>query len=183
VARAFLTKHLGPPGALQAPSMDGAGEAFLRRAEEAFERARALSPLDGTYVRDLAWLYQLRASHPRRPGVGDPDLVRSLALYTEASRLQPTDARILVEWGWSHVLLGQLDDAYERYRRALGLDPERAETHHALWRLHLARAEAATSDTSRRAELGQAGAARRTWEELRSRPVAARPPPRCPAAS
>jgi serine/threonine protein kinase/Flp pilus assembly protein TadD len=109
----------------------------------------------------LAQLTRAVERGARSPGVYDElgavnehlgkraDAVRA---YTEAVRLAPKEARLLVKRGWAYEGLGRLDDAAADFAAVLKLDPAHAEAHAGLGYLHACRGEATAGATRHASE-------------------------------
>jgi serine/threonine protein kinase/lipoprotein NlpI len=79
-------------------------------------------------------------------GAAREDLGRvraAIEAYTEAVKLSPKEARLLVKRGWAHERLGQLDEALADFAAALRLDPAHAEAHAGLGYIQACRGQAA----------------------------------------
>ncbi|MFN2165573.1 MAG: tetratricopeptide repeat protein, partial [Anaerolineae bacterium] len=62
----------------------------------------------------------------------------AIAIYQDLAQQSPDDARPEIGWAWALILAGQSDQALERARRAVGLDPLNADTMIVLARAYLA---------------------------------------------
>jgi tetratricopeptide (TPR) repeat protein len=88
-------------------------------AAEAYRQAIALSP-------NVAYLYLvLGRAYAVIAAVRDPSLWASaLETFKQGGQVDPTDVRLLDEWGWMHYTLDQYRDAQEILERATVLDPQ-----------------------------------------------------------
>jgi tetratricopeptide (TPR) repeat protein len=88
-------------------------------AAEAYRQAIALSP-------NVAYLYLvLGRAYSVIASVRDPSLWASaLETFKQGAQIDPTDVRLLDEWGWTHYLLDQYRDAQEILEKAVQTDPK-----------------------------------------------------------
>jgi superkiller protein 3 len=88
-------------------------------AAEAYRQAIALSP-------QVAYLYlALGRAYTIIAAVRDPSLWASaLETFKKGAQIDPTDVRLLDEWGWAHYTLGQYRDAQEVLENATQVDPK-----------------------------------------------------------
>jgi tetratricopeptide (TPR) repeat protein len=88
-------------------------------AAEAYRQAIALSP-------NVAYLYlALGRAYTVIASARDASLWSSaLETFKKGAQVDPTDVRLLDEWGWTHWTLDQYRDAQEILEKATTLDPE-----------------------------------------------------------
>jgi len=88
-------------------------------AAEAYRQAINLSP-------NVAYLYLvLGRAYSVIAAVRDPSLWASaLATFKQGAQIDPTDVRLLDEWGWTHYTLDQYRDAQEVLENATRVDPK-----------------------------------------------------------
>jgi superkiller protein 3 len=88
-------------------------------AAEAYRQAIALSP-------NVAYLYLvLGRAYSIIASVRDPSLRASaLDTFKTGAQIDPTDVRLLDEWGWTHYILEQYRDAQEVLENATRVDPQ-----------------------------------------------------------
>jgi tetratricopeptide (TPR) repeat protein len=87
-------------------------------AAEAYRQAIALTPNVGYLYLALGRAYAVIAA------VRDPSLWTSaLETFKQGAQVDPTDVRLLDEWGWMHYTLDEYRDAQEILERATVLDP------------------------------------------------------------
>jgi tetratricopeptide (TPR) repeat protein len=88
-------------------------------AAEAYRQAIARAP-------NIAYLYLLLGRAYRTIAqVRDQSLWASaLETFKKGAQVDPTDVRLLDEWGWVHYALDQYRDAQEVLERAVALDPQ-----------------------------------------------------------
>jgi tetratricopeptide (TPR) repeat protein len=87
-------------------------------AAEAYRQAIARAP-------NVAYLYLLLGQAYRTIAqVRDPSLWTSaLGTFKKGAQVDPTDVRLLDEWGWVHYALDEYRDAQEVLENAVALDP------------------------------------------------------------
>lgn len=89
-------------------------------ASEAYRQAISLSP-------NVAYLYLAlgRAYSVIANVRGDPTLWTSaLETFKQGAQVDPTDVRLIDEWGWMHYQLDQYRDAQEVLEKATQVDPQ-----------------------------------------------------------
>ena len=88
-------------------------------AAEAYRQAIARSP-------NVAYLYlALGRAYTVIASVRDPSLWASaLETFKKGAQIDPTDVRLLDEWGWTHYALDQYRDAQEVLENATRVDPK-----------------------------------------------------------
>jgi tetratricopeptide (TPR) repeat protein len=88
-------------------------------AAEAYRQAINLSPKVAYYYLALGRAYAVIAQ------LRDPSLWSSaLETFKKGAQSDPTDVRLLDEWGWTHYLLDQYRDAQEVLENATRVDPQ-----------------------------------------------------------
>ncbi|HTP07955.1 MAG TPA: tetratricopeptide repeat protein [Anaerolineae bacterium] len=88
-------------------------------AAEAYRQAIARSPNVGYLYLILGRAYTVIAS------VRDPSLWASaLDTFKKGTQVDPTDVRLLDEWGWAYYAMDQYRDAQEILEKATQLDPQ-----------------------------------------------------------
>ena len=87
-------------------------------AAEAYQHAVELAP-------NVAYLYLLLGRAQRNVAeLRDPSLWRTaLASFKQGAQVDPTDVRLLDEWGWTHYRLDEYRDAQEVLEKAVTIDP------------------------------------------------------------
>ncbi|HID87242.1 MAG TPA: tetratricopeptide repeat protein [Anaerolineae bacterium] len=103
--------------------------AWLEEGRKALERGKALNPLNPDHSAKLGLLYRVWGEMVAEPAEREEKLRRALEHYGQAARLSPHSPLILTEWGQVHHLLGEVDQAIEKYQRALQLRREYLEAH------------------------------------------------------
>jgi tetratricopeptide (TPR) repeat protein len=95
------------------------GQGKYTDAAEAYRQAIARAP-------NVAYLYLLLGRAYRTIAqVRDPSLWASaLETFKKGAQVDPTDVRLLDEWGWTHYYLDQFRDAQEVLESAVKLDPQ-----------------------------------------------------------
>lgn len=88
-------------------------------AAEAYRQAVKLAP-------NVAYLYlMLGRAYTNIARVHDPSLWPSaLETFRQGAKVDPTDVRLLDEWGWMHYQLDQYRDAQEVLENAVTVDPQ-----------------------------------------------------------
>ena len=88
-------------------------------AAEAYRQAITLAP-------NVAYLYlALGRAYTVIASVRDPSLWSSaLDTFKKGAQIDPTDVRLLDEWGWTHYALDQYRDAQEVLEKAVQVDPK-----------------------------------------------------------
>jgi tetratricopeptide (TPR) repeat protein len=88
-------------------------------AGKAYEEAIKLAP-------NVAYLYLLLGRAQRNvASLRDPSLWRAaLETFKQGAQIDPTDVRLLDEWGWTHYQLDEYRDAQEVLERAVTLNPQ-----------------------------------------------------------
>ncbi len=88
-------------------------------AAEAYRQAITLTP-------NVAYLYlALGRAYSVIASVRDPSLWASaLETFKKGAQIDPTDVRLLDEWGWTHYALEQYRDAQEVLENATRVDPK-----------------------------------------------------------
>ena len=88
-------------------------------AAEAYRQAITLAP-------NVAYLYlALGRAYTVIASVRDPSLWPSaLDTFKKGAQIDPTDVRLLDEWGWTHYALDQYRDAQEVLEKAVQVDPK-----------------------------------------------------------
>jgi tetratricopeptide (TPR) repeat protein len=88
-------------------------------AAEAYRQAIALAP-------NVAYLYLvLGRAYTVIASVRDASLWASaLETFKQGAQVDPTDVRLLDEWGWTHWTLDQYRDAQEVLEKAVAVDPQ-----------------------------------------------------------
>jgi tetratricopeptide (TPR) repeat protein len=142
---------------------------YLRRAETAFARARALEPLGPDNHANLARLARWRADvSGRDPATARREADEASRHFAAAARLVPANTLLLNEWAeLDFTRRRDFAAAEEKLQRSLRLDPTFDYTYAALGDMYMARAKAAVGDPAddyRRAAAAYAGA----WERRRS---------------
>ena len=102
-------------------------------AEDALERAIALSPLDVGYRLSLGTLYYEWGVSGQRD-----KLDRTLEAYRQAADISPSDPQIWSRWGRAYHAQEQYALAIEKYQEALRLDPLHVQTYSYLGETYLA---------------------------------------------
>jgi tetratricopeptide (TPR) repeat protein len=94
------------------------GEGRYTDAAEAYRQAITLAP-------NVAYLYlALGRTYAVIAAVRDPSLWQSaLDTFKQGAQVDPTDVRLLDEWGWMHYTLDQYRDAQEVLEKATLVDP------------------------------------------------------------
>jgi tetratricopeptide (TPR) repeat protein len=88
-------------------------------AAEAYRQAIALTPNVGYLYLVLGRAYAVIAA------ARDPSFwVEALNTFKQGAQVDPTDVRLLDEWGWMHYALDEYRDAQEVLERATVLDPQ-----------------------------------------------------------
>ena len=95
------------------------GQGKFTEAAEAYRQAIARAP-------NVAYLYLLLGRAYRTIAqVRDPSLwVTSLETFKKGAQVDPTDVRLLDEWGWLHYQLDEYRDAQEVLENAVTIDKE-----------------------------------------------------------
>jgi tetratricopeptide (TPR) repeat protein len=120
---------------------------YIRRAEAAFNRARALDPLTPDHHANLARLARWRAELSRAPGVALGEADEASREYAVAARLVPANTLLLNEWAeLDFVRRHDFAAAEEKLRRSLRLDPSFDYSYAALGDMYMARAKARVGD-------------------------------------
>jgi len=118
-------------------------QSWIDISEQAFERARALSPYEPGHLANLARL-KIRRSEVADPGQAEIYKDQAEDLYVRALRLSPNNEVLLDELGiFQLIRRGKLDDAERNLKRSLDLDPSYYLTYTALGELYVARGQAA----------------------------------------
>lgn len=104
-------------------------DARLRSAGEAFERARALAPLDPIRTRHLASFLRVQAwSAGEDQARRMEPLARADRLYAEATARTPGVTPLWIEWARVDLDRGRTGDARQKLDRALALDDTLVES-------------------------------------------------------
>ena len=119
---------------------------WVRLSQDAFERARALSPYDPGHLANLARL-MIRRSELAERGQAEVDKQKAEDLYARALRLSPSNVALLDEWAiFQLVRRGRLDAAEANLKRSLELDPSYYLTLTALGQLYTVRGQSGSGD-------------------------------------
>lgn len=120
---------------------------YLRRAETAFARARAIDPLAPDNHANLARLARWRAEMVGAPEAARREAEQANGHYAAAARLVPANTLLLNEWAELDFVRRQdFAAAEEKLQRSLRLDPTFDYTYAALGDLYMARAKAGVGD-------------------------------------
>ncbi len=105
-------------------------------ASEAYRQAITLTP-------NVAYLYlALGRAYSVIANLRDPSLWTSaLETFKQGAQVDPTDVRLLDEWGWTHYLLDQYRDAQEVLEKATQVDPQAWSPRSHLAATYFARAQ------------------------------------------
>jgi len=126
------------------PPVEGKG--WLDLAEEAFQRARALSPYDPGHVLNLARL-DIRRSEVVIPGQDEAYEEQAEGLYQRALRMSPSNVVLRNEYALFQLLKrGKLDDAERNLKQSLEMDPGYFYTYTALGQLYVTRGQSGAGD-------------------------------------
>jgi len=113
-------------------SLDDANERekLIQQAKDDLKKAQALNPLNTDHTANLARLYSLWASFAEDQQTRQERGQTAAEYFSKAVTLSPKNARIWDEWGLLYMnILGAPEEAYERFSRALEIDPEYDWTH------------------------------------------------------
>lgn len=99
-------------------------EQLFARAKTDLEKAQKLNPLNTDHTANLGRLYSLWASFAGDPTTRQDRGERSAAYFSQATILSPNNARLWDEWAILYLnVFQQPDQAYQRFMRALEIDP------------------------------------------------------------
>jgi tetratricopeptide (TPR) repeat protein/O-antigen ligase len=96
--------------------------AWLEEARTALERGKALNPLNPDHTAKLGLFYRTWGEMTTEPAEREEKLRQAAAYYSQAAKLSPYSPPILTEWGQVYHLLGEYDQAIEKYQSALQLN-------------------------------------------------------------
>lgn len=97
-------------------------EAWMRRAQQAFQRGWALSPTNSDHPRYLGQMYRVWANMTSNPQRREMWLRRSLEAYAAAAELNPQSAELHIDLGQAYFTLGRYGEAEAQFRRAVELN-------------------------------------------------------------
>lgn len=107
----------------KAAKTEGDRERFLREAEEALLRARALNPLNTDHTANLARLYNTRAQLEKDPAKRKAYLERALQYYKEAVMLSPHTSYLFNEMAAVYISMGDYRDAIATLQHSAEVEP------------------------------------------------------------
>jgi tetratricopeptide (TPR) repeat protein len=140
--------HVGKAALLAAerPLPPAETASWMDLSEQAFERARALSPYDPGHIVNLARL-DIRRAELAIPGQDEPYKEQAEALYARALRMAPNNVVLLDEYALFQLLRrGRLEDSERNLKRSLELDPDYFFTYTALGQLYVTRGQKGAGD-------------------------------------
>jgi len=99
-------------------------ESLIAQAAEDLKKAQEINPLNTDHTANLARLYSLWSTYTTEAGLREQRARDSDQYFSRAVVLSPNNARLWDEWAvHKQNNLSEFDAAYERYLRALELDP------------------------------------------------------------
>jgi tetratricopeptide (TPR) repeat protein len=132
--------------AAREPLPPAQAQAWIALSEQAFERARALSPYDPGHLVNLARL-DIHRSTVIIPGQDEAYKEQADGLYQRALRMSPGNVVLLNEYALFQLLRrGRLDEAERNLRRSLEMDPDYFYTYTALGQLYVTRGQSGAGD-------------------------------------
>ena len=130
LGRAYLEKATDQTDAAQRA-------ALLDRARQTLLEARRLNPLNTDHTANLGRLYRTQGEMTSDVAQRQQLYRQSLEYYVEATTLSPHNAQLYNEWGLVYAMLGEQDNALEKYQTSLSLDERYDQTYLYLGNLYL----------------------------------------------
>jgi len=115
--------------------------AWLEEAQKALQRGEKLNPLNPDHTAKLGLLYRAWGEMTAEPAERRGKLLRASDYYSQAAKLSPNSVPILTEWGQVYNLLGEYDQAVEKYQRAIQLNRGYIHSHLLLGDTYMARGD------------------------------------------
>jgi tetratricopeptide (TPR) repeat protein len=115
--------------------------AWLEEARTVLERGKALNPLNPDHTAKLGLLYRTWGEMTTEPAEREEKLRQAAAYYSQAAKLSPHSLPILTEWGQVYHLLGEYEQAIEKYQSALQLNSRYSQAYLLLGDTYVARGE------------------------------------------
>ena len=132
LGRAYMEKGKASQGAER--------DHWLQESEKALLKAREIAPLNTDHSANLARLYRTWGGLSK--GEKRQELLnKALAYYADATSLSPHNAQLFNEWGQTHLIMGDVDSALEKYEHSLTLDSEYPQTYLLLGELYMQQKE------------------------------------------
>jgi tetratricopeptide (TPR) repeat protein/O-antigen ligase len=116
-----------------------ARDAYFSEALASLSQARKYNPLNTDHTANVARLYRTWGELESDANLRTERLQRSLEYYAEAVKLSPHNAQLYNEWGLVYYIVGDLDQAEEKYQRSLQLDRQFLQTYILLGDVYLGR--------------------------------------------
>jgi tetratricopeptide (TPR) repeat protein len=115
----------------------------------------------------LGRLHRLLASRALDENTRRDQFALSLKFYEQATRLGPNEAHLYNEWGTTHAMAGQFEEAISKYQQSIAIDPEFNKNYRGLRDVYRSRSKLAGGEEARRRDLAKAEEAHRKSLEKR----------------